>query len=96
MWLPGSPFLFFHQKIKEEGTDSRDFIWLFCTASNPVGLLRDEFAVGDIESRVRASSRLKLLATVLGPEKTCSELLPAVTGTSSSILSDIGEWDYLD
>lgn len=46
---------------------------------NPVNLLREEFAAGDTESRMRASSRLRVLACALGPDKTCSELLPAVT-----------------
>jgi len=48
-------------------------------ATNPVGLLKEEFAAGDTESRLRAASRLKLLASALGPDRTCSELLPAVT-----------------
>jgi hypothetical protein len=48
-------------------------------ASIAITLLKDEFAAGDMEAKVRASSRLKLLATVLGPERTASELLPAVT-----------------
>ena len=50
------------------------------TATNPVGLLKDEFASGDVESRLRAASRLKILAQALGPDRTCSELLPAITG----------------
>ena len=49
-------------------------------ATNPVGLLKDEFAAGDMESRLRAASRLRLLANALGTDRTCNELLPAVTG----------------
>jgi hypothetical protein len=53
-----------------------------CTATNPVSLLKEEFAAGDMESKMRASTRLKSLASALGPDKTCSELLPVVTGKS--------------
>lgn len=52
----------------------------FLKAVNPVALLKDEFASNDMESKLRAASRLRLLAVVLGADKTCSELLPAVTG----------------
>jgi hypothetical protein len=47
-------------------------------ASFAISLLQEEFAAGDMESKVRACTHVPAIATVLGPERTCSELLPAL------------------
>lgn len=54
--------------------------------TSPLQLLRDDFESSDQEIRLKALKRVKLVADVLGPEVTRSELIPFIDGVCSDIL----------
>lgn len=51
--------------------------------TSPLQLLRDDFESSDQEIRLKALKRVKLVADVLGPEVTRSELIPFIDGVCS-------------
>ena len=52
----------------------------------PLQLLRGDFESSDQEIRLKALKRVKLVADVLGPEVTRSELIPFIDGACSDVL----------
>lgn len=54
--------------------------------TSPLQLLRDDFESSDQEIRLKALKRVKLVADVLGPEVTRSELIPFIDGVCSDVL----------
>lgn len=46
--------------------------------TSPLQLLQDDFESSDQEIRLKALKRIKLVADVLGPEATRSELIPFI------------------
>lgn len=52
--------------------------------TSPLQLLQDDFESSDQEIRLKALKRVKLVADVLGPEVTRSELIPFINSENSS------------
>lgn len=52
-------------------------------------MLRDDFESSDQEIRLKALKRVKLVADVLGPEVTRSELIPFIDGVYSDYVVPI-------
>jgi len=54
---------------------------------DPVKMFKDDVHDENIETRLFCIKNLGVLAKALGPERTVSELMPALTGTISLSLS---------
>lgn len=52
--------------------------------TSPLQLLQDDFESSDQEIRLKALKRVKLVADVLGPEVTRSELIPFINSECGS------------
>ena len=57
------------------------------TATTPIATLIKELKSDDPKRRINSIKNLPIIANVIGPERTRSELLPFVTGTYQCINS---------